>query len=135
MALVALATLDLRLQEGMSVLEALVDGLRPLRALIILDNCEHVLDAAAELAGAIRDGCPAVTVLATSREPLGVEGERVWPVRSLDPALEGVDLFLDRATAADAGFNRDRQLEAIAFARASMVSHSRSSWPPAAYAR
>jgi predicted ATPase/class 3 adenylate cyclase len=57
--------------------------LAPRNALLILDNCEHVLDACADLVDLILETAPRVVVLATSREPLAVEGERVWPVRSL----------------------------------------------------
>jgi predicted ATPase len=67
---------------------------------LILDNCEHVLSAVAELASAIMARCPTVTMLATSREPLGVAGERVVPLAGLDTA-DAVDLFCDRAVAVD----------------------------------
>ena len=63
--------------------------LRPARLLLVLDNCEHLLDAAGRLAASILGGCPRVRVLATSREALAVPGEQVWPLRSLelpDPA-------------------------------------------------
>ena len=61
----------------------------------------------AALLEAVLSGCPTIAVLATSREPLGLDAEQVWPVRSLDPDLEGVELFLERATAADASFTPD----------------------------
>ena len=83
-------------QAGMSMLAAIVDWLRGRRLLLILDNCEHVLGAAAELVSAVIAGCPSVTVLATSREPLGVAGERVVPIASLD-AGQAEELFRDRA--------------------------------------
>ena len=51
-------------------------GLRTLETLIVLDNCEHVIEAAARLSDAILRSCPRVVVLATSREPLRVDGER-----------------------------------------------------------
>ena len=57
--------------------------LRPWRALLLLDNCEHLLDACARLADAVLRGCPGVRVLATSRELLGVAGETAWRVPSL----------------------------------------------------
>ena len=76
-----------------------------LRALIVVDNCEHVLDAAAEVVATILRHSSSVTVLATSRQPLDVDGERVWPVHPLPIGVAGsggaVDLFLRRA--ADAG--------------------------------
>jgi predicted ATPase len=72
--------------------------------LVVLDNCEHLLDGVAEIVDTVISGCPSVAILTTSREPLGVEAEQVWPVRSLDPDLEGVQLFDERALAADASF-------------------------------
>ena len=70
--------------------DSVVDALRGRRLLVILDNCEHLLDAAAELVERVTESCPTVTVLATSREPLGVAGERVWAVPSLPAATDGV---------------------------------------------
>ncbi len=67
---------------------------RPL--LVVLDNCEHLAGAVAELTEYLLGECQALSVLATSREPLGVEGERSWPVRPLDGA-DAVRLFEDRA--------------------------------------
>jgi predicted ATPase/DNA-binding SARP family transcriptional activator len=67
---------------------------RPL--LVVLDNCEHLAGAVAELTEFLLSECPALSVLATSREPLGVEGERSWPVPPLDGA-DAVRLFEDRA--------------------------------------
>ena len=75
--------------------------------LIVFDNCEHLLDGVATIVDAVISDCPTVAVIATSREPLGVEAEHVWPVRSLDPDLEGVQLFDERAVAADASFVPD----------------------------
>ena len=57
-------------------LPGLVAALRDKRMLLLLDNCEHVIDAAASLAAAVLSGAPGVNILATSREPLGVAGER-----------------------------------------------------------
>jgi predicted ATPase/class 3 adenylate cyclase len=92
-------------QAGLSVVDSVVDALRGRRLLVILDNCEHLLDAAADLVARVSESCATVTVLSTSREPLGVAGERVWPVPSLSAATEGVRLFCDRAAAADASFS------------------------------
>jgi predicted ATPase/class 3 adenylate cyclase len=99
-ALAVAATLSIQPQSGMSVAEATADWLRDRRLLLVLDNCEHVLEAAGDLASAIVTRCRSVTVLATSREPLGVDGERVVPVAGLDTA-DAVDLFCDRVSAAD----------------------------------
>ena len=67
------------------------------RTLVVIDNCEHLLDAVAELVDAIMQNCEDVRVLATSREPLRVEDERVVQVGSLDVAEDAVKLFRDRA--------------------------------------
>ncbi len=75
---------------------------RPL--LLCLDTCEHVLDAAADLADTLLRRCPEVTLLATSREPLGVEGETVWRIPSLRPE-DAHRLFADRAALADPHFD------------------------------
>lgn len=74
----------------------LVEYCAPRSQLLILDNCEHVIGAAAELAETLLTRCPGLTVLATSREPLGVPGELVRPVEPLppDPARR---LFMERA--------------------------------------
>ncbi|MET7920908.1 BTAD domain-containing putative transcriptional regulator [Streptomyces avermitilis] len=76
----------------------LVEYCAPREQLLILDNCEHVIDAAAELAETLLTHCPGLTILATSREPLGVPGESVRPVEPLlpDPARR---LFTERAAA------------------------------------
>ncbi len=80
-----------------------VDG--GLRGLIVVDNCEHVLDAAADMVATVLRRPSSVVVLATSRQPLDVDGEQVWPVQPLPIGVAGsggaVDLFLRRA--ADAG--------------------------------
>lgn len=94
---------------------ALLDGLRHREMVLILDNCEHVLDAAANLAQAITDQCPRVCVLATSREPLGVVAERVRRVRSLDtgPGGHAVELFRQRAHDAGAVLEPSQDDDAI----------------------
>ncbi|MFF2132990.1 BTAD domain-containing putative transcriptional regulator [Streptomyces olivochromogenes] len=76
----------------------LVEYCAPRSQLLILDNCEHVIGAAAELAETLLTRCPGLTILATSREPLGVPGELVRPVEPLppDPARR---LFMERAAA------------------------------------
>ena len=81
--------------------------LRSRPTLLILDNCEHVLDHAAALVAAIEAGAPEATVLATSREPLGLPGEVVRRVPSLDPATDAVQLFAERAATASDGFVLD----------------------------
>lgn len=110
-------TLGIQALPGMTVTDGLVDFLRSRRALLVIDNCEHVLDAAAHLVDAVARGCPEVAVLATSREPLGVDGEHVLPVDLLAvppptagrdvervAAVPSVALFIHRASAATATF-------------------------------
>ncbi|MDX6502968.1 MAG: hypothetical protein QOE29_93, partial [Gaiellaceae bacterium] len=95
---------------GQTALEAATAHLSSRRALVVLDNCEHMLDATAAIAEALLHACPEVTVLATSRAPLGVAGETDWRVPSLslptELQLEAVDavnqsdavrLFIERA--------------------------------------
>ncbi|MCF3176932.1 winged helix-turn-helix domain-containing protein, partial [Streptomyces sioyaensis] len=73
------------------------------RMLLVLDNCEHVIGAAAELAERLLAHCPGVTVLATSREPLAVPGEVLRPVEPLPDAV-ALRLLADRGAAARSGF-------------------------------
>jgi predicted ATPase/Tfp pilus assembly protein PilF len=85
-ALVAqtLATaLGLREQPGQPLIQTLTDFLRPRTALLLLDNCEHLMAPCAQLAASLLRACPAVTLLATSREALRVAGEVVWQVPPL----------------------------------------------------
>jgi non-specific serine/threonine protein kinase len=97
-------------RAGRTVTETLSDALGPKRALLVLDNCEHLLTAAAELIGALLQTCPQVHILVTSREALTITGETTWlvlPLRVPDtyqlPPIEGlltfeaVRLFVERA--------------------------------------
>ncbi|MBV7699748.1 BTAD domain-containing putative transcriptional regulator [Streptomyces sp. TRM70350] len=83
------------------------------RMLIVLDNCEHVVDAAARLTEELLARCPHLTVLATSREPLGVPGEVLRPVEPL-PEPYALRLLADRGAAARRGFRIDDDPEACA---------------------
>jgi non-specific serine/threonine protein kinase len=102
--------------------DALVEGISERALLIVLDNCEHLREACAALVGRILDGCPNARFLATSREPLGIPGERVWPVLplALPPGAEGAEgleiadyeavrLFLDRAFLSRPSFSLTRE--------------------------
>ncbi|MEV8602373.1 BTAD domain-containing putative transcriptional regulator [Streptomyces griseoviridis] len=80
------------------------------RMLLILDNCEHVVDAAARLVEELLERCPELTVLATSREPLGVPGELLRPVEPL-PEPVALRLLADRGAAARPGFRTDADEE------------------------
>jgi predicted ATPase/DNA-binding SARP family transcriptional activator/DNA-binding CsgD family transcriptional regulator len=104
-------------RPGQQLTDALVETLRAKSILLLLDNCEHLVDAAARLADVLLDGCPHLRVLATSREALGVVGESVWPVPALSvpdsqrpptvAELEGYEaarLFAERASDRLPGF-------------------------------
>jgi pentatricopeptide repeat protein len=77
--------------------------LRHREMLLVLDNCEHVIDAAAALADRLLGECPRLRILATSREPLGITGEALWPVEPLTSSA-AVRLLCDRARAVRPGF-------------------------------
>lgn len=104
------AALDVREQPDRPLTQAICNHLGSRQTLLVLDNCEHLVDAAARLAKDLLSTCPKLRVLATSREALGISGETVWPVSTLslpDPekastvenlmGAEAVRLFLDRA--------------------------------------
>ncbi|MFE0102190.1 BTAD domain-containing putative transcriptional regulator [Streptomyces sp. NPDC059009] len=85
----------------------------PRRMVLILDNCEHVVDTAARLAERLLERCPGLTILATSREPLGVPGELLRPVEPL-PTPVALRLFAERGAAARPGFSVTADPEAAA---------------------
>ena len=83
---------------------AILDHLRDRRLALILDTCEHLVDACAEFAETVLRGAPAVTLLATSRQPLHAPGEHACPVPPLDPSGDAAELFAQRAAAVMPGF-------------------------------
>lgn len=104
------AALKLKEVPGRTLIDTLKDHIRPKRIMILLDNCEHMSAAAASLTEELLRECPGLTVLATSREPLAIEGEIDWRVPSLSlpdtggspgvaglSQFEAVRLFIDRA--------------------------------------
>jgi predicted ATPase/class 3 adenylate cyclase len=111
--------LNLRVEADRSPTDTLIATLCNQSLLLVLDNCEHVIESVAELVGRIAEGCPRVSLLATSREPLGVDGERVYRVRSLSlppedtqdaaelAGSDAVQLFVTRAARDDPGFSLD----------------------------
>jgi predicted ATPase/class 3 adenylate cyclase len=116
---VVAAALRMPLRSGAATVEPLVEFLKTRHALLVLDNCEHLLDGVGGVVEAVLRSCPGVWILATSREGLGLEGERVWPLRSLglpEPGADvsvvaasaAVELFVDRAAAARPDFALDR---------------------------
>ena len=105
-----------------SVTRDLTIFLRDRECLVVLDNCEHLLDACAELVDELIEACPEITVLATSRESLGLDDERAWRAPSLslpgdddrDPLdCEAVALFTARAATARAGFVTAEHRDAV----------------------
>ena len=109
------ATLGVREQSGQSLEDVLIDHLRSLELLLILDNCEHVLDPSAWIAQRLLAAAPRIRILATSREMLGVAGEVPYHLRSMgfpnmdEPAevisrFDAVRLFTARAEAVRSGF-------------------------------
>jgi predicted ATPase/DNA-binding SARP family transcriptional activator len=84
------------------VLDRLVSALTGKRALLVLDNCEHVIATAASVCDRILTRCPGMRILATSREPLNITGEALWRVGPL-PVPTAERLFLDRASAVSPG--------------------------------
>jgi len=91
------AMLGLRVPESRSPTEVVATYLRQKDALLILDNCEHVVAETAQLADAILRNCPRIRILATSREPLRVTGEQLYPLPSLAVPAEIDGLTADRA--------------------------------------
>ena len=145
---VAASALGVREQPPRPVIETLVDYLIPRRTLILLDNCEHLIDACAEFVERLLTRCPDVKILATSREALNVPGEHCWRLRSLAvPAFdaspieiartESVRLFEQRTRAVDPIFEIDtgnattiahicRRLDGVALALELAASRARS---------
>ena len=109
-AVTVAGVLGIREDPGRPLTSTLIDAVGQRSLLVLLDNCEHVLDGCAKLADALLRGCPNLALLATSREPLGIDGERVYRVPSLSVpadsadaaavwAAEAVRLLADRAAA------------------------------------
>ncbi len=113
--------LGLREQTGRPVLESLTDHLASRQVLLVLDNCEHLIGACAQLAHDLLQRCPDLRILATSREPLSISGETVWLVPPLSTPefvpesqaarsgsdllrYEAVRLFVERASAVSPAF-------------------------------
>ncbi len=111
------AALGIREEPDRPLAETLTETLRPRQLLLILDTCEHVVDAIAALVQQLLGGCPGLRVITTSREPLRVRGETVWRVPPLALPVatdelgagdlaqhEAIQLFADRAAAVRPGF-------------------------------
>jgi len=126
------SVLGLPEQDARSALDALLEYLRDRRLLLILDTCEHLLDACAALAQAVMRDAPGVTVLATSRQPLDMPGEHTFPIgplpvpdsdwlplagASLADGGDAVELFALRAAVADFAITPDNIAEVIRLCR------------------
>src|SRR5439155_22204930 len=111
------ATLGVQEGHDRSLLLTLAEAVRPRQLLLVLDNCEHLVEACAALADGLLRACPRLRILATSREALGIAGETAWRLPSLSlPDLqhlpptesltqyEAVRLFIERALAAQPTF-------------------------------
>lgn len=95
--------LGVREVPSQPLVDTVVREVGDLHALLVIDNCEHVIDDAARLVDRLLSDCPQLHVVATSREPLGVHGEAVMRVPSLEER-DAVHLFVDRAQASSSGF-------------------------------
>ena len=99
-------------QPGVPVAESVAAAYAHRRALVVLDNCEHLVDAVAEFVRLLSERCPTLVVAGSSRERLGLRAERVYAVPSMAPS-DGELLFLERASAVAAGFVPDEHVAAI----------------------
>ena len=102
------AALRLQQQQGLDIDATVIEYLRTRELLLVVDNCEHVLDAAAKLIDQIVRHCPHVVVLATSRAAIGVQGERILPVPPL-AVEDATRLFADRARAGRPDFDLEHE--------------------------
>jgi predicted ATPase len=111
------AVLGITQQPGKSVAESVAAALEGRARLLVFDNCEHLVDAAADLIEAILDHSATVKILTTSREALGVTDEQLWPVPSLDVGTgidsSAVTLFTERARAVAPHFSISDEADAV----------------------
>lgn len=133
-------TLDVQENPARTLTQSIVSVLQSRQTLLVLDNCEHVIDGAADLVRTIVEGCPGVRVLATSREGLGLAEEQIVVVAPLEPAGAAVELFVERAAAADRTFDHQtyrndieeicRRLDGVPLAIELAAARARSLPPP-----
>jgi predicted ATPase/DNA-binding SARP family transcriptional activator len=102
------AALRLQQRQGLDIEATVIEYLATRELLLIVDNCEHLLDPSARLVDRIVKHCPRVTVLSTSREALGIEGEQIFAVPPL-AVEEATALFADRAKARRPDFDLERE--------------------------
>src|SRR6185437_10769247 len=91
--------IGLREARGEMVRRALVDFIGRKRVLLVLDNCEHLVEACADLVGELLGKCRNLQVMTTSREPLSITGEVLWQVPPLEPPLDADTVSLERLSA------------------------------------
>jgi predicted ATPase/DNA-binding NarL/FixJ family response regulator len=116
------SALGVREQPGRSLTVTLSDYLKTRKLLLLLDNCEHLIETCAELVEMLLRACPGLRILSTSREALGITGEIAWPVPSLSlpdlrrlpdidsfPRYESTHLFVERAAAVEPTFTLTKQ--------------------------
>jgi predicted ATPase/DNA-binding CsgD family transcriptional regulator len=117
--------LGVRLESDRTALEAVTEAVGGRSLLVLLDNCEHLIGVCAKVADALLRGCPGLALLATSREPLGIDGEHVYRVPSMRVPADGADaaaiwaceavrLFTDRAAAQGMALGGDEPAAAMA---------------------
>jgi predicted ATPase/class 3 adenylate cyclase len=94
-------------QVGLSTRALIIEGIGDREVLLVLDNCEHLLDAVADFTNEALRRCPRLSILVASREALGIDGEHVMLVPSLGVEGDAVDLFVDRARNANTSFRAD----------------------------
>ena len=110
------SALGIKESQSRPATEMLLERLAGFNGLILVDNCEHLVDACADLVDRLLRRCPTLTIVATSREPLRVDGESVWPVPTLSlpragastrqvARAEAVQLFVERAHQVSPGFD------------------------------
>src|SRR5688500_11827389 len=99
-----LNALSLREVPSLDVVEEVTDHLRDMEMLVVLDNCEHLIAESARLAESILRSCPSITMIATTREALGIVGEQAWLVPPLAQD-DAVQLFVERARGVVPSFN------------------------------
>ncbi len=118
-------SVGLREDRGHAAEDSLIEFFREREAVVVLDNCEHLIDACAKLVATLLHGCPRLRVVATSREPLGITGEQSWLVPPLSlpdgqqpsraAGSEAMQLFVERAQAVSPAFAvTDDTAEAVA---------------------
>ncbi|GAC1649808.1 MAG: hypothetical protein NVS4B6_25050 [Mycobacterium sp.] len=110
------AVLGIAQQPGKTVAESVAAALEGRIRLLVFDNCEHVLDATADLVEAVLDHSTTVRIVATSREGLGIADEQVWPVRSLDVDA-ATSLFVERAHNVAPEFSVDEEQDVVEICR------------------